>query len=179
MMGALCIVLGLTIGGFVGIVKGSEFTGLVRAKVLFVVDGDTFDVDMGGYLERIRLRVIDAPEKGQPHYAHSRHWLRYFVGRSVYLKSKGRDGYERLLATVYVKIGTRMVNVNALMVKHGFAWVSLTYLHELDAETKRKLIALQQEARLKGYGLWARSNPTPPWQYRYRGRRRNHENRPL
>ncbi len=54
--------------------------------------------------------------------------------------------------------------MNRELVAQGYAWVYRKYLN--DAE----LLGLEAEAKQKGLGLWADSNPIPPWEWR-RGRR--------
>ncbi len=70
------------------------------------------------------------------------------------------DRYGRIVGRVYVG----GIDVNRELVAQGFAWVYRKYSN--DAE----LLELEAQAKEKGLGLWADSNPIPPWKWR-RGRR--------
>ena len=72
---------------------------------------------------------------------------------------KRLSAYGRIVGRVYVD----GFDVNRELVAQGFAWVYRKYSN--DAE----LLRLEAEAKQKGLGLWADSNPIPPWEWR-RGR---------
>ncbi len=71
-----------------------------------------------------------------------------------------KDRYGRIVGRVY--LGEK--DVNRELVAQGYAWVYRKYSD--DAE----LLELEAEAKKKGLGLWADTNPIPPWEWR-RGRR--------
>lgn len=133
------------------------------AKVVAVLDGDTVLVlhraagQHAGGLLKIGLAKIDAPEKQQPFGLASRSLLLKMVShRQIWVHTLAVDKYGRTVAQL--KVNGRSVNEE--MVRSGMAW---EYSHY---HSDRRYIALQNEARLARRGLWAQSNPMPPWQWR-------------
>ena len=54
------------------------------------------------------------------------------------------------------------MDVNAQMIEDGWAW------HYKKYNDERRLASLEEEARAEKRGLWADSNPLPPWEFRAR-----------
>ena len=80
----------------------------VRARVVEVIDGDTFRTAAN----RIRLANVDAPELNEPGgQAAKRELERLIGGKEVIYEEKARDPYGRIVAQVWVN-GT---DVNAAM----------------------------------------------------------------
>ena len=137
-------------------------------QVVRVKDGDSLVVASGGKQVDVRLADIDAPEYNQPHGDAARAALQALVGgREVRLGLVGGDAYRRIIANVHVDD----VHVNAALVRGGHAWVRRAY------DPPAHLGAAEDEARGAGRGLWARNDPTPPWEWRrsragFKGRRR-------
>lgn len=67
-----------------------------------VMDGDTIEiVDTGGIRTRVRLRDVDAPERGEPGFEAATEALSQRVlGRQIYVTPHARDRYGRLVATI-------------------------------------------------------------------------------
>jgi endonuclease YncB( thermonuclease family) len=140
-----------------------------KAKVRYVVDGDTVIVAKGWSQITIRLDSIDCPEDGQ-------HWgdtaayglIKLIGGRNVHLEEHGLDAHGRTLATIYVRHANReeWVNVNERMVTLGHAWVMRKFYDHLPKDRQGKLNRLESWARSKKVGLWRTQNPIPPWQWR-------------
>jgi len=144
-----------------------------EATVIYVVDGDTIHVDIGGQEYRVRYIGIDAPEIPRPaDVAPSARWQRgsrFFLhtpeagdaarrlnvalvaGRDVRLEldRQVRDDYQRLLA--YVWVGDTMIN--AEMVRRGYAEAMSI---PPDFRHRALLLQLQREARAARRGLWQR-----------------------
>jgi micrococcal nuclease len=139
------------------------FTG----KVIGIKDGDTFEVLYGGQPERVRLAEIDCPEKSQPFGKNARQYASDLCfGKTVTVSSNGkRDRYGRVVGTVVTEDGT---NVNEALVKAGLAW------HYKDYSNSDELAQTEEQARVEQIGLWADSNPTPPWEWR-RNKRKKHK----
>lgn len=125
-----------------------------------VADGDTLTI--AG--TRIRLVDIDAPELEQGcHDAGGREWpcgrqasgeLRSHIrGRDLTCRPKGRDQYNRMLATCALPDGS---DVNAWMVRQGWATIS---------GAAAVYGAQEAEARAARRGIWAGSF-TPPREWR-------------
>ncbi len=105
---------------------------------------------------RVRLAGIRAPRTGQPFATAAQHALRRLLsGRKVRVAQVGslRSGW--MAADVY----RDQVHVNAELVRQGFAWAAQT------APATSPLRRLEAEARGAQRGLWAESNPTPPWEW--------------
>ena len=92
----------------------------IKAKVVKVIDGDTFDciIANDSLRTRIRLWCIDTPERGQSGYHEAKNSLYELVTKdSVTLRLYGKEKYHRTLAEVFVG----QENVNKLLVINGFA----------------------------------------------------------
>ena len=125
-----------------------------------IIDGDT--IDIAG--TRIRLEGIDAPEVGQTcQNGKAETWdcgnaaTRMLVSltqyRAVECKVTGLDKYGRVLAICSVGA----ININAEMVKRGYAWAFVKYSKLYVAEE-----VLAHEAKL---GIW-QGPAVPAWDYR-------------
>jgi micrococcal nuclease len=132
----------------------------INGVVIRVVDGDTIHVRLTEKNQRIKVRLfgIDAPEFRQRDGAASGRYLASRVGgQNVKIESKGDDQYGRMIAMVYDENG---VNLNEEMIRLGLAWVYRKYAQNND------WVALETSAKQARIGLWRRSSPIPPWQYR-------------
>lgn len=126
-------------------------------KVVGVIDGDTIDVLVQGSMVRVRLAWIDAPERSQPFGHKSKQALSNLAfGKTATLNIVDRDRYGRSLGVVTVGA----VQLNAEMVRLGFAWVYRQYSREAN------LLHLEADARDKRRGLWSDPDPIPPWDFR-------------
>lgn len=133
----------------------------ITGKVIRVIDGDTIDVLENTMPVRIRLQDIDAPEKKQPFGSWSADQMKKLVaGQSVTISYTARDRYGRIIGRVSLH-GT---DASTYMVNAGAAWVYDRY------NTNYHLPDIQRQAQAAKRGLWAGSNPVPPWVWR----RQNH-----
>jgi len=121
--------------------------------VVRVVDGDTLDVELNGVKERVRLIGVDTPEVhgSVEHYGAeaSAFTKERLTGAAVSLELdvEERDRYGRLLA--YLWLGDEMFNET--LVREGYAQVMTVPPNVKYAD---RFVALQQEAREAGRGLW-------------------------
>lgn len=137
------------------LVLAADFSG----PVVSVLDGDTIEVLHNQRAERMRLRGIDCPEKGQAYGQKAKHAASALVfGKEVTLHTHGKDKYKRTIADVLLPDGT---NVNHMLVKDGWCWWYRKY-----APGDAMLEGLEIEAREAQIGLWADPNPIPPWEWR-------------
>lgn len=145
---------------FVILFSGSLRAAEIQGKVIRVLDGDTIEVLQSKKPVRIRLANIDAPEKKQPFGRWSTNQLKAILaGQSVTVSYTQTDRYGRILGRVITANGTE---ANRQQVLKGAAWVYDRY------NTDNSLPALQREAQKQKRGLWADSNPVPPWEWRHK-----------
>ncbi len=153
-------------GGNVGPVRG-RIEGQAR-----VVDGDTIVVSG----VRVRLEGIDAPEASQTCTTFpgrdlgiadgqdgGKNWacgraatteLNHMIAdRTVTCDDRGLDKYGRVLGTC--RVGN--LNINAEMVRRGYAWAFVRYSHTY--------VALEVEAKAAKVGIWS-GEAIPAWDYR-------------
>jgi len=146
-----------------------------KATILRIIDGDTFLVLLNGKRERIRLLGIDTPEKYWSKKlrrkakmcgvregkisrlgAEATKYAKGLIhkGDQIYLETRGRGYYGRILAFVYLKDGTCY---NEKIVADGYACV---YKYrgrkskQLSWDEFFKLIKLLNEAKSYKRGLW-------------------------
>ena len=139
---------------------------ILQGKVIRVLDGDTIEIKtlpakIVVYEVPIRVRLIniDAPEKKQPFGRWSRNQLKALLaGQSVTVSYTQTDRYGRIVGRVFTTNGTE---ASRFMVQSGAAWVYERY------NTDKSLPALQREAQEQKRGLWADTNPVPPWEWRH------------
>lgn len=131
-----------------------------EAKVVKIIDGDTVQVldDQNNNI-RIRLYGIDAPETKQAYGQKAKQALTGVIAtKTVTVVNHGNDIYNRVLGTIW----SEGYDINASMVSSGFAWV---YRFKGIA-TVPDYLKFEQSAKTAGTGLWADSQPVPPWEWR-------------
>lgn len=134
------------------------FPGDLTGKVVGVKDGDTIVLLSGTNQYTVRLNGIDAPEKKQAFGQRSKEALSSLIfGKQVTVQVTGTDRYSRNLGTVYLS-GT---DINKKMIESGFAW------HYKQYDQTPSYSQAEIAARQSNLGLWADSNPIPPWEYRH------------
>lgn len=133
-------------------------------RVVGVQDGDTITVlTSENQSFRVRLVEIDAPESGQPYGQRAKQALSAMVfGKDVTVDVQGTDRYGRTLGRVY----HGEIDVNAAMVRDGFAWAYRAYL------TDDAMLSLEEDARREARGLWSlpAAERVPPWEWRRKRR---------
>ncbi|EPN0330442.1 thermonuclease family protein [Salmonella enterica] len=137
----------------------NPFQNFFKGKVIRVLDGDTIEVLQENKPVRVRLANIDAPEKKQAYGRWSTNQLKSLIAaQSVTVTYTQSDRYGRIIGRVFTTNG---IEANQFMVKSGAAWVYERY------NTDDELPALQLEAQKMKRGLWADSQPLPPWEWRH------------
>jgi micrococcal nuclease len=138
----------------------ADFSGCVVG----VTDGCTLTVLHRGKAEKIRLRGIDCPEKGQPFGTKAKEFTSAMVsGKTVTVHVTVTDRLGRTVANVVLPDGRR---VNQELVIAGLAWWSRAYAPHDDT-----LRELEKQARTAKRGLWTDPRPIPPWEWRKKRRR--------
>jgi micrococcal nuclease len=129
-----------------------------EGKVVRVRDGDSIVVMRGGVGIEVRLDGIDCPELAQAFGRKAKVFTSGLVfGKAVRLVVTGKDRYDRELAEVFLPDGR---SLNKVLVGSGLAWWYRNY------SSDRSLEALERTARISRRGLWADSDPVPPWDFR-------------
>ena len=126
-----------------------------------ISDGDTATVLNSDFKEvKIRFNGIDTPESKQPFGTKAKEALgKLIFGKQITVLRTGEDRYERTLGFVRVD----GVDVNAMMVRQGFAW------HYKSYNSSQELAEFETAARTAKIGLWGGSEtPVPPWEWRKR-----------
>ncbi|WP_165747653.1 thermonuclease family protein [Klebsiella aerogenes] len=132
----------------------------LQGMVIRVLDGDTIEVLQDKTPVRIRLANIDAPEKKQAFGRWSTNQLKGLIAaQPVTVTYTHTDRYGRIIGRVFTANGTE---ASRFMVQSGAAWVYERY------STDKALPALQREAQRQKRGLWADSQPVPPWEWRHK-----------
>ncbi len=128
-----------------------------HGKVVHITDGDTLKILVDGRMLKIRLAEIDTPERKQPFGTKAKQALaRMAFNKQARVVEVTKDRYKRIVGRVYVG----NLDVNAELVRLGYAWVYRRYAKDQD------LYRLEKEAQGARRGLWASDHPIPPWKWR-------------
>lgn len=126
------------------------------ARVVRVIDGDTFVLDSG---EKVRLIGVDAPEKNECFSQEASARLSQLIlEKSVRLETdvSDTDRYDRLLRYVYVATDQSSedtpVSVNTQLVLDG---VAVAKAYPPDTQKQVELDSAQVSAQVSKKGLWA------------------------
>jgi endonuclease YncB( thermonuclease family) len=145
----------------------------IMGLVVAVTDGDTIKVlDADNTEYKVRLTGIDAPERGQPYNKVSRDHLASMVaGKEVFVESDKQDIYGRELGKVWVQPSDcrscgKTLNANYAQVMAGLAWWYRYYAKEQSPEDRGRYESAEDEAKARGWGLWADPDPMNPYQWR-------------
>ncbi len=133
----------------------------VAFPVVSVVDGDTIKIeDTDGSVQTVRLIGIDTPETIHPNQPvecfgkeASARLRQLLSGQKVYLATDAigdtQDKYQRLLR--YVLLGEARTDVNAQLIREGYAYAYTTY----PFEKRDAYVQYQKRAEVAKVGLWA------------------------
>lgn len=128
------------------------------ARVVTVHEGDRLTIRHDGRSETIYLKDIDCPELKQPYGKQAKRAIAAYVGnRDVVVRALKRDRDGRATAEILLQDGR---NVGHELLKEGLAW------WQRSASNDASLEVLEELARASRKGLWADSNPVPPWKWK-------------
>lgn len=132
-----------------------------------IYDGDTCWIALkNGDKEKLRFVHIDAPEKNQPMGLESQKFLANLIdGRKIIAVVEGTDKYGRKLVRVFYDGH----DVNAEMVKNGYAWHYKNY-DVKGTSVYNEFSDYENSARESGLGIWGNGSPEPPWEFRKKSR---------
>lgn len=155
---------------FVCLPAGAE---TVHGRVIGVADGDTLTIlDEAKAQHKVRLRGIDAPEKGQALGQRSKENLaRTVFGRVVRAECPKRDRYGRHICTVWVQPPNCLscgltLDAGHAQLTRGLAWHFKRYEKEQAGEERIRYADAEIEARGRKAGLWEDQLPLAPWDWR-------------
>lgn len=135
-----------------------SFSESITGKVIAVSDGDTIKILVDKTTYKIRLNGVDCPEKNQDYGQKAKQFTSDMVyDKVVTADVKDKDRYGRYVADVIIDDTT----LNKELVRNGFAW------HYKQYSNDEELSTLEDEARGSQVGLWADSEPIPPWDFRH------------
>jgi endonuclease YncB( thermonuclease family) len=145
----------------------------ITGKVVSVTDGDTIKVlDGTSTQHKVRLKGIDAPERGQPFGTVSRdHLASLIAGKEVFVEFVKKDRYGRILGKVWVQPAdcptcSKTLDANHTQILSGMAWWYRYYAKEQSPEDRGRYESADDEARKRKWGLWADPNPINPYEWR-------------
>ncbi|HZG73825.1 MAG TPA: thermonuclease family protein [Chondromyces sp.] len=132
--------------------------GSIQGKVVYVVDGDTFDIQLeNGKKERVRMTLVDTPETKHPRLGvqpfgpeASSFTKNKLTGKDVSLELdvQERDQYGRILA--YVWIGDELYN--RTLIEKGLARVAVFPPNTRYVDDFQEV---QNQAQKKKAGIWS------------------------
>lgn len=157
----MCFKLGIAAGFWLAIAAHAEN---ISGRVNNVVDGDTLvlSADDGRTL-RIRLAGIDSPEKRQDFGQKAKASLAGLAnGQPALAACYKQDRYQNHVCVVKVN----GADVGLAQVHAGMAWWYRQFISEQTAEQRADYEHAERDARAGRIGLWARPNPTAPWDWR-------------
>jgi micrococcal nuclease len=130
-------------------------------RAVSIADGDTFTMLVEGNRQiKIRLHGIDCPEKAQDFGQVAKTFLSNLIyNKTVRVKITDIDRYGRTIGLVMID----SINVNEELLKAGLAW------HYKRYDKNPKWASLEVEARHSRKGLWLKTSPISPWEWRAAG----------
>jgi len=136
----------------------------LNGVVTGITDGDTLTLlDEQKQQHKIRFAGIDAPEKVQPFGSKSQANLGLLAfQKQVTAECPKRDRYGRELCKVFVD----GKDIGLQQIADGMAWWFVKYANEQAPEDRIAYEQAESMAKLRRLGLWADTNPTPPWDWR-------------
>lgn len=162
MLKKMLLVLAFVVGAVNPVFAEEFFSGIV----IEVQDGDTAVVRAeNGETKKIRFYGVDTPESEwpgkwpkQPYSDVAKSFAAsYLNGKAVTVRLTGDTTYSREVGEVF----RNGYSVSRELVRQGLAWWNSKY-----SADDQDLKLLEESARKQKFGLWADSNPTPPWEWR-------------
>ncbi len=146
------------------IIENSDYEGRYVAKIVRIIDGDTFVSFANNDSLKIRLSGVDTPEMGngksklhQPYANKAKEYMTNLIlGQEVLIIPKEKDRYGRLVAWVFLDD----IDISEELLKAGLAW------HFVKYDSNDNYTRFEKKARSKRIGLWEDNVPIAPWEWR-------------
>jgi micrococcal nuclease len=134
----------------------------ITGRIVSVGDGDTLSINTNRQNITVRLACIDTPERNQQGGKEAAARLSALLPRDATVKilPVDKDQYGRTVGVVFTN-----KNINLQLVQEGQAWVYEQYISRCQSSAQQ-LRQAQRAAQQQRLGLWSKSNPCPPWDYR-------------
>lgn len=134
-----------------------------NARIVRVVDGDTFEADLDDMDENVKVRLlgVNTPESVDPRRPvecfgkEASDFVKELAeGRRALLEpdpeADERDKYGRMLRYAYLEDGTE---INRLLIAEGYGFAYTSF--PMNDEVKAEFLALERQARGEERGLWS------------------------
>lgn len=137
--------------------------GTLTGHVVGITDGDTLTLLVDRQQYKIRIAGIDAPERHQAWGDKSKlNISRLSFSQPAVADCPKVDRWGRQIC----KVTVNGVDIGLEQVKDGMAWWYRKYAKEQAAEDPPIYENAELMAQLRRLGLWADTNPIPPWDFR-------------
>jgi endonuclease YncB( thermonuclease family) len=137
--------------------QAEDLSGIIRAAVSDVVDGDTIIIEQSGMPFRIDLESIDAPELNQAYGQESKDFLSSLIkGKNITVQQVKTVDFRHI--TGFVKLED--LEINRKMISSGMAWYDGRNGYDAQLED------VQKTAKSAKIGLWHDKKSIAPWDYR-------------
>ena len=129
-----------------------------------VIDADTVILKSDqGVNYKVRLLGIDAPEIKQIFGKEAAKYLANIVlGKTLTVRGSKKDRYKRLLGKLVLDGN----DINLNLVKNGRAWHYKRYKTSQNKRDQLLYSNAEKYAKLNELGLWSKTTPISPWQWR-------------
>jgi endonuclease YncB( thermonuclease family) len=137
--------------------------GTLIGSVIGITDGDTLTLLVDRQAYKVRIASIDAPEKRQAWGEKSKSNLRRLAfNHEAVAECPKVDRWGRQIC----KVTVNTVDIGLEQIKHGMAWWYRKYAKEQSADGQSAYESSELMAKMRRLGLWADTNPVPPWDFR-------------
>ena len=128
------------------------------------------DADQQEYA--VQLMAIDSPDNKQPYASASKQNLsRLVLDKTVRIEILVSGGNGSVIGKIWVAPADcpacgETLDAAMAQLTRGLAWYSLESSNGLSEEDRGRYEFAEYEAKARRTGLWAQSNPVPPWEWR-------------
>jgi endonuclease YncB( thermonuclease family) len=136
----------------------------LHGYVVGITDGDTLTLLVDKQQHKIRIAAIDSPERVQAFGDSAKSHIAMLAFNKDAVAECHKKSYERKVCKVLVE----GQDIGLLQIRAGMAWWARKFSNEQTDEDRNTYEQAEMMAKLKRLGLWADTNPVPPWDWRHR-----------